>query len=179
MNTDAGSALTGERSDSKVAAIFPSEAQARAVSTAIRDESALQPEQVMVVTPHDRHPGRKMQPESRGILRTIIVSHYKLAIAGIVLGLLVFAALLLMGVDAVARSPGLAAFALVFFGACFGMFAGGLVSLRPDQDAYVLKIREALTEGRSAVVVHAFNTDERQRAEAALAHHGGQTISSL
>ena len=52
------SPLTGEMSDSKVAAIFHDSARAHAVATQLREQLALQAAQVQVVTPHDRHPGK-------------------------------------------------------------------------------------------------------------------------
>ncbi|MDO5506369.1 MAG: hypothetical protein Q4F49_08820 [Pseudoxanthomonas suwonensis] len=179
IDSERGTALTGERSDNKVAAVFATEEAARSVAEGLRTDGGLQPEQVLVVTPRDEHPGRKLQPESRGILHTIILSHYKLAIAGIVLGLLVVAVLYFMDVGAVTRSPAFAAFAAVFFGVSFGLFAGGLISLRPDQDPMVFKVREALDKGRSAVVVHAFSAEQRDLAAQALERNGGETIRTL
>ncbi|MCD9033064.1 hypothetical protein LDO32_15145 [Luteimonas sp. Y-2-2-4F] len=173
------SSVTGETSDSKVAAVFDSESTARAVATEVQSALGFQASQVQVVTPHDRNPGRKLEPEGRGIFRTILIAHYKLGIAGLVLGALVFAALWGLGIEAVRSSPWLAGALIVGYGGVFGLMAGGLVSLRPDHDPYLLKVRGALKEGRSAVVVHAFSTEERDRAQEALAARGGETIATL
>ncbi|WP_024890626.1 hypothetical protein [Luteimonas huabeiensis] len=173
------SSVTGETSDSKVAAVFDSEAAARAAAAEIRSALGLQDSQVQVVTPHDRYPGRKLEPEGRGIFRTILIAHYKLGIVGLIVGALVFAALWAMGIEAVANSPWLAGGLIVGYGGVFGLMAGGLVSLRPDHDPYLLKVRGALKAGRSAVVVHAFSTEERDRAREALAARGGETIATL
>jgi len=151
------SSLTGEISDSKVAALFDSDDHARAIAHEMRSRLGLRDSQVQVISPHDRHPGRKLLPEGRGIFRTILIAHYKLGLAGLALG-----GLLIVG-----------------YGGVFGLMVGGLVSLRPDQDPYLLKVRGALKEGCSAVVVHAFSAEERARAEDALSARGGDTVRTL
>ncbi|MEN1927338.1 hypothetical protein [Luteimonas qiangzhengi] len=173
------SPLTGEVSDSKVAAIFDSESNARSCARQLRDALRLRQSQVQVITRHDRHPGRKMEPEGRGIFRTIITAHAKLGVAGLVLGVLVFALLYASGLELVTASPRFAAALIIGYGGVFGLMAGGLVSLRPDHDPYIEKVREALAEGRSAVVVHAFNANQRDAAQDGLDKAGGDTIRTL
>ena len=79
-------------------------------------------------------------------------------------GALLFGAMLLAGVPAVTQSPWLAGALTIGYGGIFGLFAGGLVSLRPDHGRYLFKVRDALRQGRSAVVVHARNDRERDGA---------------
>ena len=173
------SALTGERSDSKVAAVFERESTARTVAGRLRRRLGLQSSQVQVVTPGDGHPGRKLEPEGRGIVRTIIVAHYKLGLAGMVLGGLVFAAMHAIGLGAVSNSPWAAAAVMIGYGGVFGLLAGGLVSLRPDHDPYIIKVQDALEAGRCAVVVHAFDSGQRDRAVEELAGAGGEPVRTL
>ena len=173
------SSVTGELSDSKVAAIFDSESTARRIAHELRGALGMQDSQVQVVTALDRHPGRKLEPEGRGIFRTIIIAHYKLGLAGLALGTLLFVALYMAGFTAIVSSPVLAAALIIGYGGIFGLMIGGLVSLRPDHDPYLIKVREALKEGRTAVVVHAMNADERSQAEEALSQRGGETIRTL
>ena len=52
------SSVTGELSDSKVAAIFDSESTARRIAHELRGALGVQDSQVQVVTALDRHPGR-------------------------------------------------------------------------------------------------------------------------
>lgn len=173
------STVTGEISDSKVAAIFDSEKTARANARQLRSAFGLKQSQVQVITRNDRHPGRKLEPEGRGIFRTIILAHYRLGLAGLAVGAALFGLLYAMGIGAVVNSPGFAAALIIGYGGVFGLMAGGLVSLRPDHDPYLIKVREALAEGRSAVVVHAFDAQQRDDAERALAERGGETIRTL
>lgn len=173
------STLTGEVSDSKVAAIFDSESSARSCARKLRRALRLRPSQVQVITHHDRHPGRKMEPEGRGILRTIVTAHAKLGVAGMALGAVVFSLLYAIGLQLVTSSPGFAAALIIGYGGVLGLMAGGLVSLRPDHDPYIEKVRDALAEGRSAVVVHAFNANQRDAAQDGLDKAGGDTIRTL
>lgn len=171
--------VTGEVSNSKVAAVFPSEVVAREAAEAIRAAIGLEPVQVQVITPGEPHPGRKMEPESQGILRTMIVAHVRLGIVGAALGALAFAVLYARGLPLITQSAWLAGAVMVSFGAVAGLMLGGLVSLRPDHDAYIQSVRSALAEGHSAVVVHAFSSEQRDSAAAELRARGGDTTSTL
>lgn len=173
------SPVTGEASDTKVAAIFESEGRARRIAQALRRRLGLRPSQVQVITCHDRHPGRKMEPEDSGIFRTMVVAHVRLGLVGAAVGAVLFALLYLSGLELVTASPGFAAALIVGYGAVFGLMAGGLVTLRPDHDPYIHRIRDALEEGKSAVVVHAFDAEQRRVAKQALDEQGGETIRTL
>ena len=133
------SPITGELSNSKIAAVFPQEVTARQAALSVAQALSLTQAQVQVITPAEPHPGRKLEPESRGIWRTIVVAHVRLGIAGAVAGLLLFAALYATGLAFIVNSPVAAALALVFFCTIGGLFLGGLVSLRPDHDRYVAR----------------------------------------
>ena len=76
------SLLAGEVSNSKVAAVFANEAAAREVAAHVQSALQLSAAQVQVITPADRRPGRKLEPESEGIFRTIIRAHVRLGLLG-------------------------------------------------------------------------------------------------
>lgn len=173
------SLITGEVSNSKVAAVFPQEFSARQAAKGVAEALALTPAQVQVITPGEPHPGRKLEPESRGIWRTIVVAHVRLGILGAVAGVLVFAGLYAGGLAFVVNSPVASALVLLFFGAVGGLFLGGLVSLRPDHDRYVEATREAMASGQTTVVVHAFSAEQRAEAAEFLKAQGGDVTSTL
>ena len=173
------SPITGELSNSKLAAVFPHEAAARAAAQAVSAALSLGSAQVQVITPAESHPGRKLEPESRGIWRTIVVAHVRLGIAGAVAGVMLFAVLYAMGLPFIANSPVAAGLALLFFGTIAGLMLGGLVSLRPDHDRFVEATREAMAVGNTTVVVHAFSADQRNRAAELLRAQGGDVTSTL
>ena len=169
--------LTGEVSNSKVAAVFASEASAREVAGRVRSTLQLSDAQVQVITPADRRPGHKPGPESQGIFHTIVRAHVHLGLWGAVAGAVAFAVLWAMGLPMIVNSAALAAPVMVAFGAVAGLMLGGLVSLRPDHDPYINKVFDALGEGRSAVVVHAFSRE--QNAQAAGVAQGRQRRGRL
>jgi hypothetical protein len=171
--------ITGEVSNSKLAAVFPKERIARDAARAVSVALKLGPEQVQVVTPAEPEPVRKLEPENRGILHTIVIAHVRLGIAGAVAGLLLFAVLYAMGVPFIVSSPVAAALVLLFFGTVAGLMLGGLVSLRPDHDRYVQATRDAMTEGQTTVVVHAFSAGQRDQAAQLLRARGGEVTATL
>ncbi|WP_062351764.1 hypothetical protein [Pseudoxanthomonas mexicana] len=173
------SPLTGEVSDSKVAAIFRDATGARNAAARLTGDLHLTPGRVRVVTPGDAHLGRQLEPESHGIFRTMLIAHYKMAFAGLVVGILAYGLLRGAGIAAVVNSPVLSAVVIVAFFGVFGAMLGGLVTLRPDHSPYVNAVKSALRDGRSAVIVHAMDTDQRDRASDALTNAGGETIKTL
>lgn len=175
----ADSPITGEVSNSKVAAVFANADTAREIAGQVRRALQLSEQQVQVITPFDRRPGLKMEPEDRGIFQTMVRSHARLGAVGVVAGLLVFAVLWARGVPWIVNSAVMAAAVLVGFGAVAGLLLGGLMTLRPDHDPYILKVRSALGEGRSAVVVHAFTRQQKVDAEALLGKASGEVIATL
>ena len=173
------SPITGELSNSKIAAVFPRVAEARAAATAVAAALSLGSAQVQVITPSEPHPGRKLEPESRGIWRTIVTAHVKLGIAGAVFGVLLFAGLHAYGLPFIVNSPVAAALVLLFFGTVAGLMLGGLVALRPDHDPYVEATRDAMASGNTTVVVHAFSSEQADQAADFLRAHGGEVTSTL
>lgn len=172
--------LTGEVSNSKVAAVFPMSASARSAATALVDQLGFKPAQVKLITPDNAaDTDIKLEPESRNIWRTIVVAHWKLAVLGAVAGAVVFAVLMLMQVPYVATSPLAALGWLVLYGTIGGLFLGGLVALRPDHDRYIQAVRDAIAAGSSAVVVHALSSQQQNDAADFLAEHGGEVTRTL
>jgi len=173
------SPITGELSNSKVAAVFPLEAAARQAAQGVAAALELGAAQVQVIAPTERHPGRKLEPESSGIFRTIVVAHVRLGIVGAVVGLLVFARLHAKGLPFIVNSPVAAALVLLFFGTVAGLMFGGLVALRPDHDRYVQATRDAMDAGSTTVVVHAFSAAQAHQAADFLRAQGGDVTSTL
>lgn len=173
------SALTAEVSNTKVAGIFANATAARAQAARLRDALQLSEAQVQVVTPADPRPGHKLEPESHGIFRTMIRAHVVLGLTGAVVGALAFAVLFAMRIPFIVNSAVMAAAVLVAFGTVAGLMFGGLVTLRPDHDPFILKVQQALGEGRSAVVVHAFSRDEGAQARELLQDASDDVVSTL
>ena len=171
--------LTGEVSDSKLAAVFASRSAAQAAADALIASSGLQPTQVKVIRPDSADVAIKLEPEGGGIWRTIIKAHAKLAVVGGVLGLVAFGVLYALGIPMVVQSPIAAALVLLGFGITAGLMLGGLVALRPDHDRYVQATRDAMDEGRSTVVVHALSGEQQKAAAEFLSSRGGEVTRTL
>ena len=171
--------VTGEVSNSKLAAVFNNEAAARAAATAVIAETNLQPTQVKVITPDEPHPGIKMEPEGGGIWRTIIKAHIRLGLLGLVAGALLFALLRWLNVPAVVQSPWAAGMVMIAFGGVGGLFLGGLTSLRPDHDRYIQATRDAIAERRTTVVVHALSEEQLSQANGVLSARGAEITRTL
>ena len=172
-------AVTAEASGAKVAAIFPTEERAREVAAQLRTDLALGDLQVRVVTPNDRQPGRKLEPEGQGIFRTMIRAHARLGVIGALAGAVLFGVFWFAGAGMVVNAAAPAAFAMIVIGGLVGLMAGGLVTLRPDHDSYINRVFEAIGEGQCAVVVHALSEQQQASASEQLAEAGGEVVSTL
>lgn len=171
--------FTEEVSNSKVAAIYASQAIARQQAERVKSALGLSERQVQVLTPGERKVGRKLEPESHGIFRTMIWAHAKLGAIGLAIGLALYFVLRAADIAFVTQSPMLSLLILVVYGGIAGLMLGGLVTLRPDHDAYVLKVMSALKQGDSAVVVHALSAEQKRSAQQFLQARGGDTTSTL
>src|SRR5690606_35329869 len=100
-------------------------------------------------------------------------------LVGAAVGGALFVLLYLSGLQLVTSSPGFAAAVIIAYGGVFGLMAGGLVTLRPDHDPYIHKVYRGLDEGRTAVVVHAFDAAQRKAAKQALDREGAEPIRTL
>ena len=171
--------LTGEVSDSKLAAVFATRRAAQEAADALVAASDLQAAQVKVIRPDSADVAIKLEPEGGGIWRTIVIAHAKLGVVGAVLGLVAFGILYAIGLPFVVRSPIAAVSVLLAFGATAGLMLGGLVALRPDHDRYVQATRDAMEEGRSTVVVHALSGEQQDAAAQFLSDRGGEVTKTL
>ena len=172
-------ALTGEASDHKVAGLVAGETAAHELAAAVRAGTGLNEIQVQVLSPGDDRIGRTLEPESRGILHTIIRTHIWLGLAGAVVGAVAFGLLVILGVRFVVLSPWWSASLLIVFGTVGGLMLGGAISLRPDHSPYIAASREALGKGKHVVVVHATSAAELEQAEAILKANAGETVRTF
>ncbi len=171
--------ITGEVSNSKVAAVFDTTSAARTAAEAVTQALDLQPVQVQVITPDEPRAEAKLEPESQGIWRTIVVAHMRLGIVGAIVGAAAFGAMMWTGVPYIVQSPWAAGLVMTGFGAVAGLLLGGLVALRPDHDRYIQATREAMDEHRTTVLVHAFSAEQKTAAAEFMAARGGEVTRTL
>ena len=158
--------LFGERSLTKVAAIFDSRSKAETTVLRLRQAAGMSDAQVKLVGPEDNFGvvdaplSRKLEPESSGIWHTLLRTHVVTGTVGLVLGALLYTWLRFDGNDAIASYPIVSLVVLVNFGGIFGLLFGGLLSLRPDHYRVMAAVRKAIKRGRWAVISHPVNHEQ-------------------
>lgn len=174
-----GDPIFGEESLSKVAAIFVDREAAGHAAGLVRRELGLAEEQVQLVVPGDRKVARKLEPEEKGVMFTAIKAHITLGLAGLVAGLVLYWILYSMGIGAVRGQPVVSGLVICGFALAFGLFAGGLVTLRPDHDVLNMSVINAIGEDRYAVVVHPTVHADVARAAELLESASGEVLRTL
>ncbi len=173
------SRVSGESIDHKLAAIFDNDSEAKKSVDAVLEAASLNPDQVKIVRPGDTHPGWELEPEDRGIWRTLLRSHLWLGLLGAVVGLVVFLLLFGVGVGFIVNNGLVAAVVLAALFAVLGLMAAGLVTLRPDHMAYIVTAQSALRAGKTVVAVHARDRAQLEAAKKELQRWSVKTVASF
>jgi hypothetical protein len=177
--------LFGEKSLTKVVGLFPDKSRADAAAFTVLKAPGMTAGQVRVLGPQDATMshrevfGRTMEPEQRGIFKTLLITHGITGLAGAVLGILLFTWFYRTGQPMVASSPLLALIAIVGFATTFGLLLGGLIAIRPDHVWLITAVRSALKENRWAVVVHPLDASQTEAAKTMLRESGAELLKSL
>lgn len=179
------SVFFGERSVSKVAGLFNSNDMALIAAQSVVDISSLDVSQVRVLGPSDTvvsddaRVARAIEPEPYGIWQTLLKAHLAAGLLGLVAGVLLFAAMMLVGIQAVVSSPFLSLVAFAGFGLIFGLMVGGVLSLRPDHGRVLAVVRQGLEHGQWAVIAHPCNAQQTHLAVKALQAGSERVVRSF
>ena len=177
--------LFGEKSLTKVVGLFADKNQADAAAAGVLRAPGMVAGQARVLGPQDAKLsrrdlfGRTMEPEQRGIFRTLFLTHGITGLVGGVAGLLLFLWLYRSGQPMVASSPLLAFIAIVGFAITFGLLLGGLIAIRPDHVWLITAVRSALKKNRWAVIVHPTDADQTAAVREILRDSGAEVLKSL
>jgi hypothetical protein len=172
------SIVHGEHYPARVAAVFDSGEEAnRAAEHLVRDTD-LARQQVRVIDPTEPSIGHKVEPEKRGIWRTLVRSHLALGLAGLMIGLAVAAVLRIAAFPIVASQPMMVTVSLGVFGLVLGLLAGGLVTLRPDHSRVYLMASDAARARDWVVVALATGTAQRKHARDVLSQYSDDVVQS-
>lgn len=178
-------ALFGERSLTKIAALFSDRQMAETAARHLVQDAGMAPAQVRVLPPDAGKPVRaealavQVEPEQAGIWHTIIRAHVTMGLVGAFVGSLVFLVLWALDNPAVRSAPGFSFGTFTGLGATFGLIAGGLLALRPDHGRVIALVRRGLQGGQWAVVAHPFNAGQTHRALEHLKHGSERVVRSL
>jgi hypothetical protein len=168
--------LVGEKFPHKVSAQFDNQPAANQAAQSLVDNAGFERMQIRVVRPHDPDMARKVEPEVKGIAKTLVKSHIVLGVGGLVLGLLVAAVLVTNGPALTRASPLLTFIALGILSPMLGLLIAGAMSLRPDHDILIEKTRSATDAGRWTLIAHCANDEEMARAKAIMHNVAAQTL---
>jgi len=177
--------MFGEVSVTKVAGLFPDKSQADAAAAEVLKTPGMAPGQVRMLGPEDAKMsrrdifGRNLEPEQRGIFRTLFITHGITGVIGAIVGVLLFIGLYRSGQPMVASSPMLAFIAIVGFSITFGLLLGGLIAIRPDHVWLITAVRSGLKQGKWAVIVHPVDAGQTAGAKELLLKSGAEILKTL
>lgn len=177
--------MFGEQSVTKVVGLYNNQKDAQAAADKAQSLAGMASSQVRLLSPDDAKVshrdffGRSLEPEQRGIFKTIFKTHAITGLAGAVIGLLLFAWFYNSGEPMVTSSPLLAFLATVGFSTTFGLLLGGLLTMRPDHIKLITSVRSALANDHWALVLHPVNEAQIQAAKDLLTASGAKTLSTL
>lgn len=157
--------LLGEDFPHKVSAQYNSQEAADQAVQILVNKAYIPRFQIRVVQPYDPNMARKIEPESKGIARTLAKSHTVLGSAGLIFGLLLAAVLVMLGPEMTRASPMFTFIALGFLFTFLGLLLAGAVSLRPDHDPMLEKTRTATDSGHWTVIAHCTDLDQQTRVK--------------
>lgn len=157
--------LQGENFPHKVSAEYNSQQSADRAVQLLVDNAQLSRNQILIVRPHDPNMGIKVEPEVKGIARTLVKSHTVLGIGGLLFGLLLAAILVNVGPALTRSSPMFTFIALGFLFTFLALMLAGFISLRPDHDPLIEKTRTATDSGRWTVIAHCATVEEQARVK--------------
>ena len=167
--------LLGEDFPHKVSAGFDNHSAAEEAAWSLVHKAGLPPSQIRVVRPDDTHMETKVEPETRGVARTLLKTHIVLGLGALVVGLVTAAVLVTVGPVLTRSSPVMTFIALGFLFPALGLMLAGAISLRPDHDPLIEKTRSASETGRWTVIAHCADNDEKSLAKATM-DYSAQTL---
>jgi hypothetical protein len=171
--------LFGERATTKIAAIFDSEQGAATVATKLHAGAGLQAAQIRLVKPYEKDYAKKLEPETRGIVRTALRAHLVLGAAGLLLGVAAWTLMYFAGIAAVVSSPIASLIACAVFASIAGMLLGGLVTARPDHQLVIQRVHTATQDGKWSLLVHPRTPKQCDEVMAALSDARAEVVRSI
>ena len=181
-------AFFGPQSVTRVASLFDTRLAAERAARDLPAAAGLNAAQVTVLSPLDRQASRRAaQAVATGELAdarmpipsALIRTHLAAAALGLLLGIGLYAALMIAGSPAMHSAPVLTLAVMVALGSLFGLMLGALLALRPDESRVVARIRRGLDDGCWAVLAMPADADQTRRVIAAFARQGARVVRSF
>jgi len=156
--------LTAEKYPSLVAGIFDDEMAGKQAINDLITAGQFKPDAIDLVSPQDAILDRKIEPEARGIKRTLFRAHLQAGVFALLIGLILAVMLVTVGPQATQASPVVTIIAVCIVAVFLGLMFAGVVTLRPDHDAVTMKVKSAAKKGRWSVVVHTQGAEQNKAA---------------
>ncbi len=153
-----------EHKTGKVSGEFEDRRSAEMARAALVERANLSEADIRLIAPHDPAFSAKIEPESHGIARTMLKTHYVLGVAGLVIGLIVSGLLVLFGPRLTASSPVMTFIAITTISTFSALLWAGFLALRPDHDPLIMRAGHSARTGRWTVVVHTGNEGDMNEA---------------
>lgn len=157
--------IHNEEHATKVAAIFDSEEQAKSAFESLNENDQFDQNSIKFIAPHDQDFDKKVEPEDKNIAKTLLNTHILLAVIGLAVGLLISTAFLFIEVEFMQNFV-LETYAGVSTITVFiALLVAGFMSIRPDHDPLINKVRKATSSGMWVLIVHTDTNKKSNKAE--------------
>lgn len=141
-------------SNTQVAAVFDSEYKALNTIESLREDVGLSDNQYALIQPMDEAFNEKLEIESSKLGHRMWHSHLILGFSGLIMGMVVAFLLVSFGPELTRNNPIFTYIALISPGLFIGLFAAGLLGLRPDRTQIIEAVRNAVKRDRFALVIN-------------------------
>ncbi|WP_018981628.1 hypothetical protein [Salinimonas chungwhensis] len=138
----------------QVAAVFDTEASARASVDEVEDATDVTESQVTFVSPMDDTFSQKLEADSKKLGKHMWYAHLILGAAGLLVGLIAGWLLVSFGPALTQSNPLFTYIAMISPGIFVGLFVAGLISLRPDRSEIIDTVRHAIRRKHYAVIIN-------------------------
>lgn len=141
-------------SQTQVAAVYDSVDSVKHSIDDITSGTDIERSQITIVDPQDDHFSEKLEGASAPLGKKLWHSHLVLGGSGLLLGLVVAYLLVQFGPALTQNNPLFTYIALISPGLFLGLFAAGLMGIRPDRTEIIDTVRHAIRNRRYAIVVN-------------------------
>lgn len=150
--------------DHRVGAVLTGKAAAEELQNELLNSHLVQHEHLQLVNPYDKDADKRLEPKSESRLaRNMLNWHLYLGSMGVILGFLIAGLLVSYGPAFTQANPYLTFIALLSPGLFLGLFASGLISLRPDKDAFNQAVMNKIAEGKWLLIIKTNNEAHRSK----------------
>lgn len=162
-------AVLGENYSHKISAEFDDQRTAERAAESL-ERAGIPRAQIQIIRPNDPQMARKIEPEVKGIARSMVKAHVIFGLVGLAVGLAIAAVLVTVGPAITRSSPAMTIIALGFLGTALALLIAGAVALRPDHDYLIEKTRKATKTGHWTVVAHCDSLEQQKLAKNRMGH---------